>query len=44
MNVESIRSLIDRLRFDEEKEYIEKLYSEFLDFSRLRPYDQSPFY
>ena len=44
MNVESIKQLIDRLRFDEEKEYIEKLYSEFVDFSRLRPYDQSPFY
>lgn len=44
MNVDTIKELVDRLRFDEEKDYIEKLYSEFLDFSKLRPYEQSPFY
>jgi hypothetical protein len=32
------------MRIDEHKDFLEHLYDEFLEFSRLRPYRKSPFY
>lgn len=44
LDVKVIWSMIDRLRYDEQRDFLDKLYWEFLDFTKLRPYVQSPFY
>ena len=44
LDVKVIREMIDRLRYDEQRDFLERLYQEFLEFTRLRPYCQSPFY